>query len=187
MRRIVSVYLAGPDLWFPDGQGLIARKRELCEEAGFIGVSGRETATVEREPNEAMAREVYADTLVRLRSCEAVIANLTPWRGAGCDPGAAFECGFAAALGLPVFAYANLYSADEADHRTRVELMLGGGETDDGRLLDPDGCEVEDFGLPEALMLWAEARTFAQVVTDAPWSDLSGFEACLEAMAEYAA
>ena len=72
-----------------------------------------------------MAREIYADSIARLRQCDAVVANLTPWRGPGADPGTAFEVGFAAALGKPVLAYLNVADEDEADHRARVEALFG--------------------------------------------------------------
>ena len=191
MRRITSVFLAGPDLWFPQGEALIAEKRELTETAGFIGVAGREGPLTEARSTEARnselgAREIYADTLIRLRSCEAVIANLTPWRGVGCDPGTAFEVGFAAALGLPVFAYLNVASEDEADHLGRVEAYIGAELDAEGRWRDPDGCEIDDYGLPENPMLWAEVRRLMAVVTPDPFNDLTGFEACLQQLALYA-
>ena len=186
MRRITSVFLAGPDLWFPQGEVLIAQKREMTEQAGFIGVAGREGPLTETLNTEAMAREIYADTLIRLRSCEAVIANLTPWRGPGCDPGTAFEVGFAAALGLPVFAYLNVGSEAEADYQARVEAYVGAELDADGRWRDPEGCEVEDFGLPEGLMLWAEVRRLVAIVTPDPLGDLTGLEVCLDQLGLYA-
>jgi nucleoside 2-deoxyribosyltransferase len=115
-----------------------------------------------------------------------MIANLTPWRGPNCDPGTAFEVGFAAALGKPVFAYLNVPQEDEADHRERVELLAGARMEEDGRVLDEYGCEVEDFGLPENLMLWAEARRFFVVVTQDPLGDLTGLELSLDALRVYA-
>ena len=58
MRRITSVFLAGPDLWFPDATDLLERKRGLCEAAGFVGIVGGSDVLVETEPSEAMAREM---------------------------------------------------------------------------------------------------------------------------------
>ena len=186
MRRIASVFLSGPDLWFRDSAALLERKRGLCEAAGFVGVVGSGTVLVETEPSEAMAREIYADALSRLRIADAVIANLTPWRGAGADTGTAFEAGFAAALGKPVFAYMNVVDESEADTRGRVEALFGADAGEDGRWRDADGCEIEDFGLPENLMLWAEARRFYVVVTPEPYADLTGLQLCLEALQLYA-
>ena len=162
------------------------KKRELCAAAGFIGVGALDGVLVETTPSEAMAREIYADSIARLRQCDALIANLTPWRGPGCDPGTAFEVGFAAALGKPVFAYLNVDDEDEADHSGRVEGRLGAGRDGEGRLRDLLGCEVEDFGLPENLMLWAETRRFFVVVTPDPIGDLTGLKLVLEAVRLYA-
>jgi nucleoside 2-deoxyribosyltransferase len=184
MRRIDTVFLAGPDLWFPDADAHMARKAALCAEAGLAALDGRGDL-VETEPSEAMAREIYATALERLRAADAVIANLTPWRGPNADPGTAFEVGFAAALGKPVFAYLNVASEDEADYRGRVEAMQGATPGDDGRWRDMDEGAIEDFSLPENVMLWAEARRFYVIVTSEPLHDLTGLELCIEAMRLY--
>jgi nucleoside 2-deoxyribosyltransferase len=186
MRRIASLYLAGPDQWFPNAREHAQRKRELCEQAGFVGVTSFDAELVETEPSEAMAREIYAVSIARIRNCDAVIANLTPWRGPGCDPATAFELGFASSLGKPVFAYLNVAQEDEADHRTRVELAMGAEIDDDGHPRDARDCEIEDFGLPESLMLWAEARRFFVIVTPDPIGDLTGLELALDAVRVYA-
>jgi nucleoside 2-deoxyribosyltransferase len=185
MRRIETIFLAGPDLWLPDAADLLARKRAVCEAAGFTAVTGRDAALVETEPSEALAREIYAGVLERLRGADAVIANLSPWRGPGADPGTAFELGFAAALGKPVFAYLNVETEFEAEYRSRVEARLGAAE-DGERWRDPEGAEIEDFALPETLMLWAEARRFFVIVTPDPQADLTGVELCLDAVRLYA-
>jgi nucleoside 2-deoxyribosyltransferase len=185
MRRIETVYLAGPDLWYPEAAELFARKQDICQAAGFVAVSGRHEPLVETEPSEAMAREIYATVLERLRAADAVVVNLTPWRGPNADPGAAFEAGFAAALGKPVFAYMNVASEDDADHRDRVEIALGATLDADGTWRDGEGCEIEDFALPETLMLWAEARRFFVIVTPEPREDITGLELCLDTVGLY--
>lgn len=186
MRRITSLYLAGPDLWFPDAAAHIHRKQDLCAEAGFIGVSSLDGVLVETAPSEAMAREIFADNVARIRQCDALVANFSPWRGPGCDPGTAYEAGFAAALGKPVFAYMYVEEAEEADHRTRVESMMGAMRDPDGPPRDHLGCEIEDFGLPENLMLWAEARRLFVVVSPDPLRDLTGLKLALDAVRLYA-
>ncbi len=184
--RIASLFLSGPDLWFPDSAELIDRKRTLCREAGFDAVTARDGEHVEKAATEALARELYAGALGAIRRSDAVIANLTPWRGAGCDPATAFEAGFASALAKPVFAYLNVLDDDEADYCDRVQATLGAMPDEAGVWRDADGCEVEDFGLPESLMLWAEARRVYIIVTPEPFADLTGLEMCLEAMKLYA-
>jgi nucleoside 2-deoxyribosyltransferase len=185
MRRIENVFLAGPDLWFPDAGDHLTRKVEMCLAAGFVPLGGRGEGLVETEPSEAMAREIYAMALARLREADAVIVNLTPWRGPNADPGTAFEAGFASALGKPVFAYLNVGSEEEADYRGRVEVMMGAVPGEDGRWRDLDDGEIEGLDLPENVMLWAEARRFFVIVTPEPTHDLTGLQLCLEAMGMY--
>jgi nucleoside 2-deoxyribosyltransferase len=187
MRRIATVFLSGPDQWAPGAGDLMARKRHMVEAAGLEPLDGRGRFAIETDNAEVAAREIYADALGRLRQADAVIANLTPWRGVGCEPGTAFETGFAAALGKPVFAYMNVLTEEEAELRERVDLLFGAQLTDEGAWRDGDGAEIEDFGLPENLMLWAEARRFFVVVTPDPLGDLAGVELCLEALRLYAA
>ncbi|MFA7428902.1 MAG: nucleoside 2-deoxyribosyltransferase, partial [Rhodospirillaceae bacterium] len=99
-------------------------------------------------PPEA-GRAIFRANVALMRAADAVIANLTPFRGPGCDPGTAFEVGFMHALGKPVFAYANTMQ----DHAARVAAFCGAMRSADGRLIDPEGLEVEDFGLIDNLML----------------------------------
>jgi nucleoside 2-deoxyribosyltransferase len=187
MKRVASVFLAGPDAWFPDAAAHLARRDTLVRAAGLAPVSVRAGAGLdEAGRTEVEARLVYADTLAALRGADAVIANLTPWRGVSCDPATAFQAGFAAALGKPVFAWLNVTDEDDAELRGRVEAMLGAMPGADGRWRDSDGCEVEDFFLPETLMLWGEARRLFVIVTPDPLADLTGLEMCLDSLAIYA-
>lgn len=185
MRKIERVFLAGPDRFAPDASFVEARQRQLCVEAGFKAVlpPGPDPA---EEAGELQARSLYAETIARLRGADALIANLTPWRGPNCDPGAAFLAGFASALAKPVFAYMNLADEGEADHRDRVEAHLGAVIDETGVWRDPDGAEIEDMGLPETALLWAEARRFMVIVTPEPLGDVTGLELSLEALRLYA-
>ena len=186
MKRIETLYLAGPDQWFPDAEAHDLRKRALVEAAGFRALSPFDNNPTETEASEVMAREIYAETAGRLRQADVLIANLTPWRGPGCDPATAYAAGFASALGKPVFAYLNVGDETDADYRDRVERLLGAQPDEAGVFRDDDGCEVEDLGLPESLILWAEARRFFVIVTPDPLTELAGLELALEAVRLYA-
>lgn len=185
MRRITSLYLGGPDAALPDALVLLANKRTLCSSKGFVGVFPEDSVLVETDPSEAMAREIYADRVQRMRLADAAILNLTPWRGPHCSVSAAFEAGFMAALGKPVFAYMNVQGEDEGELRDRVENEFGLELDRSGVWRDGLGCLVEDFGLPEDLMLWAEARRLFVVATPDIYGDLAGFELCLDAVKLY--
>jgi nucleoside 2-deoxyribosyltransferase len=185
MRRITSLYLGGPDAALPDALVVLANKRVLTANKGFVPVFPGDSVLVETEPSEAMAREIYADRVQRMRLADAAIINLTPWRGPNCSVSSAFEAGFMAALGKPVFAYMNVQGEDEAELRNRVENELGLELDRSGVWRDGFGGLVEDFGLPEDLMLWAEARKLYVIATPDIYGDLTGFELCLDAVKLY--
>jgi nucleoside 2-deoxyribosyltransferase len=186
MRRIETVFLAGPDPWFPDAEKLTAQRVALCAEAGFNAVTpdlgqGRD----ENARNEVMARALYAENLAKLRGADALIANFSPWRGPHADPATAFFAGAAAAQSKPVFAYLNVEDAEEAELRGRIEGWTGAAPDDAGVWRDGDAGEVEDYLLPETCMLWAEARRFFVLVVDDPFTDLNGLKLCLDALRLY--
>jgi nucleoside 2-deoxyribosyltransferase len=185
MRRIQTIYLAGPDAALAEAPALLVDKMALCTAAGFQAIVADPAGLTESEPSEAMAREIYAHRMSRLREADAMIANLTPFRGPGCDPATAFEAGFAAGLGKPVFAYMNVREEEDADLCARVEAFEGATLDERGVWRDMDGYEIEDFGLPESLMLWAEARRLYVIVTPDPLLDLTGLHLCLEAIKLY--
>ena len=187
MKRVESVFLAGPDPWVPEAAAHRRHQEALCVKAGFTPILPRLGAgTAEAERSEVQARILYTEALSDLRCADALIANLSPWRGPSCDPATAFLAGFAAALGKPVFAYTNLADEDEADPRGRVEAWMGATPDADGRWRDGAGAEIEDFYLPETVMLWAETRRFFLVITDDPFHDLTGLDMCLDALQLYA-
>jgi nucleoside 2-deoxyribosyltransferase len=185
MRPVRSIWLAGPEPWLPNAETQAALQRAACIDAGFTGLTPGDPA-LDGEPSEILARQMYASRLSRLRQADAGIINLTPWRGPSCDTGAAFEAGVLAGLGRPVFAYMNIAKETDAEYLDRVDALVGAQRDGDGVWRDGDGCVVEDFGLPETLMLWAEARRLFVVVTEEPLFDLTGLELCLEALQLYA-
>ena len=114
-----------------------------------------------------------------MRTCDALIANLTPFRGVSMDSGTAFEVGFMRALSRPVLGYSNVVG----DYKARADayrgLLIGLPDAD-----APD-VDVEDFGLEENLMIAvAITQSGASLVVRAvppgqEMRDLAGFEACV--------
>jgi len=161
----MRTYLAGPDVFFPDPHGWAARRAAICRAHGLDPVSPFDPveepagwATLPEAARIARRNEAH------IRSAGAVIANLTPFRGPSADVGTVYETGFARALGLPVFAYSTV--------ATPLAERTGPG------LRDVDGLEIENFGLPENLMIACAVDVF--VVQDRPrWTDLAAFTACV--------
>jgi nucleoside 2-deoxyribosyltransferase len=185
VRRVETLYLAGPEVWYPNVGAHFAVRQHLCAEAGFEMLLPDNRELRASEPGEIMAREIYAERVKRMRKADACIVNLTPWRGPAADPGAAFEAGFMSGLGKPVFAWMNIPGEEDAEYRDRIDAHIGAQLDEDGVWRDGSGAVIEDFGLPESVMLWAEARRLFVIVTHDTVGDVTGLEVCLEALREY--
>ena len=146
-----TIYIAGPDLFFRDTwPAHCARVTALCEPLGLTPIFPVPATpitgpgiTSEAEPTAA--RPIYESCLQTLRECDAVLANLTPFRGQEPDAGTVWEAATAKALGKPVVAY--------------VDLRSGGREPCESYRIAPDGAWVamngavlERFGLPVNVM-----------------------------------
>jgi nucleoside 2-deoxyribosyltransferase len=134
-------------------------------------------------PKHEAARRIALANEALIRSCDGLIANMTPFRGAGMDAGTAYEIGFARALGKPVFGYTNT----EADYQTRAAVFQRLAA--EGRWTMPDadaaGIDIEDFDLTENLMLAVAVSESGTTIIaqDADpgreMTDLDAFKACV--------
>ncbi len=182
------IYLAGPEVFLREAKEIGERKKALCRKYGFQGVfpldnevnvegkSAREIGLCISEVNEGL-----------IKSCDFVIANITPFRGPSADVGTVYEMGFAHALGKKVFAYTNVATS----FTERTVKALGKVTRDfDGKLRDAYGMFVEEVELTDNLMIdgCIHANTRLLVVEAAPegqlFTFLDGFQKCLEAAKE---
>ncbi|MCW0183287.1 MAG: nucleoside 2-deoxyribosyltransferase [Zavarzinia sp.] len=173
-----SIYLAGPEVFHADAFALGRAKQALCGAVGYVGLYPLDGA-IEADATEPrdLARSIYRSNIGMIRAADAVIANLTPFRGPGADVGTVFEVGFAVALGKTVLGYRNVVGS----YADRVRIWNGadfGGDAD-GRPTDRDGLLVEDFGFGDNLMIDAAITVFEHEAA-ASLTDLSGFTACLK-------
>ena len=183
------IYLAGPEVFLRNAREIGEQKKARCKEHGFEGVFPLDN---EVEVNGKSAREIglcisgVNEDLIK--TCDIVIANLTPFRGPSADVGTAYEIGFAHALGKLVFAYTNV----SAPFTERTVEALGGkvSRGSDGKLRDTQGMFIEEVELTDNLMLdgCIHASTKGLVVEDAPTGELftylGGFEKCLKLVQE---
>lgn len=176
------VYLAGPDVFFPDPEAWAGQKKAICARHGLIGVSPLDSLPGETAPQGGPLswQTIYARNEAHIRSCQILIANLTPFRGPSADAGTVYEVGFARALGLALFGYATV--AESFLPRTLKAQGGAAHRRQDGAWLDGDGLLVEEFGLYDNLMIQGgiEASGGTLIVADAArWTDLSLFEQCV--------
>src|SRR5687767_1315317 len=103
------IYLAGPEVFLPDAIAMGARKAAMCATYGLAGVFPLDAQLgLAGLPKAEAARRISEANEGLMRSCDALIANLTPFRGVSMDSGTAFEVGFMRALGRPVLGYTNV-------------------------------------------------------------------------------
>ncbi|MDH1009220.1 nucleoside 2-deoxyribosyltransferase [Pseudomonas nicosulfuronedens] len=148
---MLKLYLAGPDVFLPDAFEQGERLKALCAEFGVQGLYPLDHSVPEGvvEPVE-QARWIYQANLELIRQADAVLANLNPFRGAEPDSGTAFELGYAAALGKPLFGYID----EGGSCAERLPCEWQGEEPS----RDRDGNQIEGFGLPLNLMLGVPAK-----------------------------
>lgn len=184
----MKVYLAGPDVFLPDALALAERKRAICAAHGLTGIFPVDAHPAHAE-QAGLPRWlwIYRRNEADMRAADAVIANLTPFRGPSADAGTVYEVGFMRALGRRVLGYSNVAAAFDA----RTVLFLGpAGRLDaEGRWRDAADMAVEAFGLGDNLMIdggiaAAGGVFIRQDVPEAErWRDLTAFEACVRTLA----
>jgi len=133
----LRLYLAGPEVFRPDVDEEGRRLLAICEAAGAEGLF----------PAEFAGGDIRRNCIGMIEQADALIANISPFRGSHMDPGTAFEIGYAEALGKPAF----LWSDDSRPLDERIPISA------DGR--DSEGMRVETFGKPENLMIVPDGIT----------------------------
>jgi nucleoside 2-deoxyribosyltransferase len=178
----VGVYLAGFEVFAPDGPALAERMRATCRRYGLEPISpldkGADADQTEADQGpalegEALADLIYANNIAMIERADAILANLNHFRGPDPDAGTCFEVGYAVARGKASYVYAS-------DGATAVERTRDffGPVTPDGAggFTDADGFTVENFGAPFNLMLSSSSTVV-----------LGDFEACVARLAADAA
>jgi nucleoside 2-deoxyribosyltransferase len=175
----MKIYLAGPDVFLPDALAIGRQKRDICERYGVNGLYPLDTAA-ELSARDA-SLQIFRNLEAMMDASDAIIANLTPFRGPGADPGTVYELGYMAGRGKLCFGYCN----DPAPYAERVARFTQVTTGSDTRLLDSDGLTVENFGLPDNLMmihaldLHGRPLVMPRTRPDDIWHDLAAFEACV--------
>jgi nucleoside 2-deoxyribosyltransferase len=181
------VYLAGPDVFFRDAEAWAAHRKAICARHGLAAVSPLDPLAEEAEGWAELPewQRIAWRNEAHIRACDAVIANLTPFRGPSADAGTVYEVGFARALGRVVFGYTNtaaLFTQRTLDYAT----AHGGAIGSPGRIWrDSDGLLIEQFRRFDNLMIEGGLIGSGGVLVapqSAPedlWRDLGSFETCV--------
>lgn len=187
-----KIYLAGPEVFLRDPKEMGDAKIAICHVHGLEGRFPVDIPETEGESPQDRGYAIFRANQALMRECDAMIANLTPFRGPGMDVGTAFEIGFMRGLGKLVFGYSNtqlpLFERTLKFDRKGFRRRKGGGP---GMAFeDHDQLGVEQFGFIENLMIdGALNECGAQIVCRKTkrrdrYTDLAAFEECVAMAAE---
>lgn len=174
----MKIYLAGPDVFLPDAVEIGRQKATICAAHGLTGLYPLDNAIDLSAPDAS--RQIFCGNEAMMDAADAIVANLTPFRGAGADPGTVYELGYMAGRRKFCLAYSN----NGATYADRVGGCMHVASKD-GRLVDAQGLTVEDFGLVDNLMMIHALELHGcPLVTPAEppadvWHDLAAFETCV--------
>ena len=173
-----TIYLAGPDVFLPDAIAIGARKVELCAQVGLKGHYPLDNKIDLTAPDASL--QIFRANQDLMDQADAIVANLTPFRGPSADAGTVYELGYMAGKGKRCFGYCNVASVYADRVRASGPVTVSGG-----RLVDTEGLTVEDFGNADNLMIihalddyGSKLATPARTPVDI-WHDLACFEQCL--------
>ena len=144
-----EIYLAGPEVFLPDPWARAAELKAVCTARGAVGwfPMDNQADVTHPDPGEMAARISRADEQL-VRRCDAIVANMTPFRGPSMDVGTVFEMGLGKGLGKLVVGW----TEDQRRWQDKIALLGPLVETLTG-LRDADGNLVRDFGLIDNLMM----------------------------------
>ena len=181
----MKIYLAGPDVFLPDAMEIGRRKAAICARHELTGLYPLDNAIDLTAVDASLA--IFKGNEAMMDSADAIIANLTPFRGPSADAGTVYELGYMAGRGKLCFAYSN----DPTLYPERVARSHTVTKAAGGHLIDNDGLTVEDFGLPDNLMMIHTLDLRGRLVMPRQrpvdlWRDLASFEACVALAADRA-
>ena len=178
-----SVYLAGPEVFLANAREILDIKIELTRAAGLIPVSPGDLEFPKTDSAWDLGLAISRIDEQLMNSADAIIANLTPFRGIAADTGTCFELGYMCAQGKAAFAYTNV----KADNGERTRRFYAGEVTRDSAGVErgPDGIMIETMGFADNLMLHGGVLNRGGVVVvgdaaeDRLYTDMEAFKSVL--------
>lgn len=136
------IYLAGPEVFLPNAQEVLRVNKEKCKNHGFTAVSPLD-GRLRDEVGLMRARQIFHENCRLIDSCEYMIANCNPFRGATIDDGTAFEIGYAFSRSKKIVGYVEFKRPLPDIVQSRIPTLAH----ESGYRIDMEGYLLnEDFG-----------------------------------------
>jgi len=169
VRRPVA-YLAGFEMFMPDGFAIGEKYKAICEKYGIIGLyptdpipdDGLQEYIPKDDSLPEFEKKIMVQDVNHIRRSDMIIANLNDFRrGQEPDSGTCFECGAAYGLGKRLYCFVD-------DGRSMIERFSGEKHQDEsGKWVDKDGYTIENFDMPLNLMFSVPFTVVAGTFEDA--------------------
>ncbi len=144
-----KVYLAGPTVFFKNVHEISEEMKAKCRKLGFEPLFPMDNK-IDLERKDA-PKQIEQSNVALLQIADAVLADVSPFRGTAMDVGTAFEIGMAKQRKLPVVAYMLKRELPYAERVVASDHKAG--EDENSVLRDGDGDAIENFDLYENLMI----------------------------------
>ena len=143
-------YLAGFEMFYPDGKERGEAWKAIAAKYGIIGYFPPDEAPKDQFPEyepkddstEEKLKKGFLHDVNHMRRSDIIIAQLEDWRGAEPDSGTCFECGYAAATGMRLYAWCS--NPTTLLERTRAEKH----QDENGVWRDSEGYAFEQRNFP---------------------------------------
>lgn len=145
--RRPTVYVAGPDVFYPNATEVAQKAKDLGLRMGLDIRTPMDNEINRNQSPREVSAEIFIKNKKLIDSCDFVVANLNPFRGAEPDSGTVWEIGYAIGRGLSVVAF----TSKPDDMISRVQKHFGIDPSINTR--DREGNTIEDFGSPVNLMI----------------------------------
>ena len=142
----VKVYLAGPDVFYPNAIELGNEYIKIAKGKGLIGLFPLDNKVDINNINPDLS--IYKFNKELIDSADYIVANLNDFRGNEPDSGTVWEVAYAIGTGKKVVAYMTNTKAivDRIKEKEKVTEK-------NGYIYDKNGLVIENFGNPLNLML----------------------------------
>jgi len=151
-----KIYLAGPEVFLRRPNEMAEAKIAICAVHGLEGKFPVDPdPAISSQSIQERAYAVFRANQALMDECDALVANLTPFRGPSMDVGTAYEIGYMRGKRGPVFGYSNshltLFDRTLKHDRKGFRRRKDAGGT--MQFEDHDQLGVEQFGLLENSMI----------------------------------
>lgn len=142
-----NIYIAGPEVFYPNACEILEYKKQLCSKYGCIGLSPFDNEIEQKEKDKEKQRSIIKQKNEELiKKCDIVIANFNSFRGFEPDSGTCFEVGFATALGKKIYIYLDNYDKELKERYAKFNNLKSIS------VYDLQGNDIEDFNMPINIM-----------------------------------